>query len=278
MWASGQLAGLVFGHTWLHVDPADLAGVLGSRPHNLGDSALAWPAPAREVLPGPAGMYGAFTATTSATAATAGAVMRLWQRAGLGNPAAPGARVKPAAAVSATWASPRELRPLRVRRPQPGRVILGRTSGTFRRLLAGEDSHSVLVFGPPGSFKTTGLVIPAILEWAGPVLATSVKPDVIKATRAHREARGEVVVLDPLGASGLARARWTPLAFCSTWTGVQQTAATADLGALATAEHKYWKTLGQKLLAPLLFAAARDGRSMTDVLRWIDLREDNEIA
>src|SRR6266511_3302329 len=282
VWASGQLAGLAFGHTWLHLDPAQVAGVLWSLPHHLGDPALAWPAPAREALPGPAGMYGAFAATTAAAAGAAGGAMRLWQRAGLGSPTAPGARVKRPGAGSATWASPRELRPLRVRRPEPSRVILGRTGGLGCRLLAGEDCHSVLVFGPPDSFKTTGLVIPAILEWTGPVLTTSVKPDVIKATRAHRETHGEVVVLDPLGASGLPRARWTPLAFCRTWAGAQQTAATiaatADLGTLATAEHKYWKTLGQKLLAPLLFAAARDGRSMTDVLRWIDLREDNEVA
>jgi hypothetical protein len=94
------------------------------------------------------------------------------------------------------------------------------------------------------------VVISAILEWTGPVLATSVKPDVIKATRAHRERRGEVVVLDPLGSSGLAGARWTPLAFCRSWAGAQQLAATiahtADLGTLGTAERKDWKTLGQK--------------------------------
>jgi type IV secretion system protein VirD4 len=284
VWATGQLAGLVFGHTWLHLDPADVAGVLGSLPHHLGDPAMAWPAPAREVLPGPAGMYGAFTTTTATAAGAAGGVMRLWQRAGLGNPSAPGARAKRPAAGSATWATPRELRPLRVRRPQPGRVILGRTGGLAGRLLAGEDCHSVLVFGPPDSFKTTGLVIPTILEWTGPVLATSVKPDVIKATRTHRERRGEVVVLDPLGSSGLARARWTPLASCTTWVGAQQMAeviaqtADHDPRAIATADHKYWKTLGTKLLAPLLFAAALDGRAMTDVLRWIDLRDDNEVT
>jgi type IV secretion system protein VirD4 len=229
-------------------------------------------------------MYGTFTATTTAAAGVAGGVMRLWQRASLGSPTAPGARVKRPAAGSATWASPGELRRLRVRRPVPGRVILGRTSGALGRLLAGEDCHSVLVFGPPDSFKTTGLVIPAILEWTGPVLATSVKPDVIKATRAHRERRGEVVVLDPLGSSGLARARWTPLAACTTWAGAQQMAeviaqtADHDPRAIATADHQYWKTLGTKLLAPLLFAAALDGRSMTDVLRWIDLRDDHEVT
>jgi type IV secretion system protein VirD4 len=284
VWASGQLAGLVFGHSWLHLDPADVAGVLSQLPHHLGDPAMAWPATAREALPGAAGMYGAFTATTAAAVGAAGGVMRLWQRAGLGSPTAPGSRVKRPAAGSATWASPRELRPLRVRRPEPGRVILGRTSGLGGRLLAAEDCHSVLVFGPPDSFKTTGLVIPTILEWTGPVLATSVKPDVIKATRAHREARGEVVVLDPLGTSGLPGARWTPLAACGSWAGAQQMAEviahTADVGgrAVVTAEHKYWKTLGTKLLAPLLFAAATDRRSMTDVLRWIDLRDDNEVT
>jgi len=31
-------------------------------------------------------------------------------------------------------------------------------------------------------------------------------------------------------------------------------------------------------VAVALFAAARDGRSMVEVLRWIDLREDNEVA
>jgi type IV secretion system protein VirD4 len=284
VWATGQLAGLVFGHTWLHLDPADVAGILGSLPHHLGDPAMAWPAPAREVLPGPAGMYGTFTATTAAAAGAIGEAMRLWQRVGLGRPTAPGARVERPGAGSATWASPRELRRLRVRRPEPGRLILGRTNGPLGRLLAGEDCHSVLVFGPPDSFKTTGLVIPAILEWTGPVLATSVKPDVIKATRAHRERRGQVVVLDPLGTSGLARARWTPLAACKTWTGAQQMAeviaqtAGHDPRAIATADHKYWKTLGTKLLAPLLFAAALDGRSMTDVLRWIDLRDDIEVT
>jgi type IV secretion system protein VirD4 len=284
VWASGQLAGLVFGHTWLHLNPEEVAGVLGSLPHHLGDPAMAWPAAAEQVLPGPVGMYGAFTATTAAATGAAGRVMRLWQRAGLGSPTAPGARVKRPAAGSATWASPGELRRLRVRRPEPGRVILGRTSGAFGRLLAGEDCHSVLVFGPPDSFKTTGLVIPAILEWTGPVLATSVKPDVIRATRSHRERRGEVVVLDPLGSSGLARARWTPLATCKTWAGAQQMAevlaqtADHDPRAIATADHKYWKTLGTKLLAPLLFAAALDGRSMTDVLRWIDLRDDHEVT
>ena len=51
------------------------------------------------------------------------------------------------------WASGRELRLLFVRRPTPGRVIVGRTSrlaGLAKGgpLLASEDCHSVLIFGP----------------------------------------------------------------------------------------------------------------------------------
>jgi type IV secretory pathway TraG/TraD family ATPase VirD4 len=62
------------------------------------------------------------------------------------------------------WASGRELRLLTVRQLQPGRVILGRTPGAFGRLLAAEECHSVLVFGPTGSFKTSALVIPGVVE------------------------------------------------------------------------------------------------------------------
>jgi hypothetical protein len=51
-------------------------------------------------------------------------------------------------------------------------------------------------------------------------------------------------------AAAKTRRAWTPLAFCRSWAWAQQLAATiahfADLGTLGTAEHTYWKTLGQK--------------------------------
>jgi type IV secretion system protein VirD4 len=108
--------------------------------------------------------------------------------------------------------------------PESGRVILGRTPGLLGRLLAAEDCHSVLVFGPTGSYKTSALVIPAVLEWSGPLVATSVKPDLLRATLAHRARLGQVLVIDPLGASGVTAARWSPLASCGTWAGAQEMA------------------------------------------------------
>jgi type IV secretory pathway TraG/TraD family ATPase VirD4 len=73
--------------------------------------------------------------------------------------------------------------------------MLGRTPGVLGRLLAAEDCHSVLVFGPTGSYKTSALVIPAVLEWTGPLLATSVKPDLLRATMAHRARLGQGIQL-----------------------------------------------------------------------------------
>ena len=95
--------------------------------------------------------------------------------------------------TSARFATTRDLRGLLLRRPEPGRIILGRRRG---RLVAIERRHSLLVIGPPQTGKTAGLAIPAILEWPGPVLVTSSKPDILEVTRAARTTRGEIMVYD----------------------------------------------------------------------------------
>src|SRR6266498_3962558 len=51
VWASGQLAGLAFGHTWMHVSPADVAAIMWHLPHTWSDPAMAWPADVRPALP-----------------------------------------------------------------------------------------------------------------------------------------------------------------------------------------------------------------------------------
>jgi type IV secretion system protein VirD4 len=281
VWATGQVAGLAFGHTWLHIDPAELAGVLVHLREHLGDPQLAWPTDAQRALPGPVGMYASFTATTAAAGAAAGQVLRL---VGTGDRPRLGRPGRATRERSSTWARRGELRGLLVRHPQPGRLVLGRTGGLIGRLLAAEDCHSVLVYGPPGSHKTVGVVIPAMLEWDGPVVSTSVKPDVLHATLQERRAMGQVWVYDPLGVTGERSARWTPLASCGTWHGALTTAyflaQAADLGTgvATSAEHQYWTRAGVKFLAPMLLAAATSDRSMADVLAWVNLREDKEIT
>ena len=100
---------------------------------------------------------------------------------------------------------------------------------------------------------------------------------------AHRARLGQVLVIDPLGASGVKAARWSPLASCWTWAGAQQTAVQLANAIEQTPteeqrpEHRFWKTMGTKFLAPMLFAAATKGLSMAEVLHWLDSREDQEV-
>ena len=289
VWMTGQAAGLLFGHTWLHVDPADVANIMVHLPKVWHDPQLAWPATAQRALPGPVGMYATLAGTTSATVAAVGQALRLVHSvSGSGGRPALGRGSRHAVRKSSSWARSGELRGLYVDKPEPGRVILGRAIGLRRRLLAAEDCHSVMVFGPPGSYKTVGLVAPAILEWYGPLVSTSVKPDVLEATLRDRRRKGEVFIYDPLGATGLPTSQWTPLATCGTWSGALTTAyfmaQATDLGTTQSADHQYWTRAGVKFLAPMLHAAAVTDRTMADVLRWVNLREgfaedrEDEIA
>ena len=95
----------------------------------------------------------------------------------------------------------------------------------FKILLAVERGQSRLVVGPTQSGKTTGIAVPALVEWDGPVVATSVKTDLVDAAMGARRRRGPVLVYDPLRISGHSPARWSPLAESVTWPGAKRVAA-----------------------------------------------------
>lgn len=176
------------------------------------------------------------------------------------------------------WARARDLRPLRVRRPVPGRLTLGTLeSGP---LIAAEPRASLIVFGPTQTGKTSGLAVPAILEWPGPVVATSVKADLVRDTLSWRSGIGRVAVYDPTRVTGLEPTGWDPLEGCDDWRHAQRMAAwlcrTARTpGGLTDAD--FWYAAAAKLLAPLLLAASTSGRTMADVLRWVDTQEIAEV-
>src|SRR6266540_3583101 len=273
VWLVGQVAAVLFGaHNWLPVSLAEVAKVPFHLAKHPGDPRLAWPPSVRGMLPGPVGMYATLVLVLLIPAALASAVLGRrfrWDR-----------RLRE---HGAQWASRWRLRRLIVLGPRPGRITLGRRGGWWGRLLlAVESCHSVLCFGPPGSFKTAGLVIPAVLEWSGPVITTSIKPDVLRATLRRRLALGEVWVYDPLGLSGVPGAQWTPLAHCGTYTQARKVARTlaeaADVSGLREQDANYWTLLGAKLLGVLLFAAARSDRTMTDVARWVDVQDRDQVT
>jgi type IV secretion system protein VirD4 len=143
--------------------------------------------------------------------------------------------------------------------------------------VATEARHSVLVLGPTQSGKTTSLAIPAILEWHGPVVATSVKADLVADTARWRSSQGHCWVYDPTATAAVpTRHGWSPLSEAGTWAGAQRVASwlvesTPSKAGLTDAG--FWYAAGAKLLAPLLLAAARSGASMADVVAWTNLQE-----
>src|SRR6201999_1742178 len=115
----------------------------------------------------------------------------------------------------ARWAGGDELRALHGR-AHTGRLALGRSRG---RLLYAEQRHALIAFGPPQSGKSAGLAIPALLEWDGPAVASSIKTDLLGATLARRQGFGEALIFDPFQLSGVRSHTWSPLAGANTWDG-----------------------------------------------------------
>ncbi len=278
VWTVGQVAAVLFGaHHPMPLPAEEMAGVLWRLPGTLDDPAQAWPQSVRGMLPGPVGMYAALVLVVWGPVLAVGLLIRRLHPHRRAERKAKGAR----------WASLWQLRRLLVTGPRRGRIVLGRRDRwrdllLTKVLLAVEQCHSVLCFGPPGSYKTHALVIPAILEWQGPLVATSIKPDVLRATLAHRAALGEVWVYDPLGLSGVPAAQWTPLAYCGSYAKAKRVgrmlADAADVQGHQPDDATYWQLLGAKLLACVLYAAAGTGRTMADVARWVDVQDFDEVA
>lgn len=184
----------------------------------------------------------------------------------------------------ARWARRGDLRPLRVAAdgPPPGRLLLGVRPGVAGVTgLAAEPAQSLVVVGPTQSGKTTSLAVPAILEWQGPVLAASVKSDLLRHTLGTRTRRGRVWCIDPTGSTGARAATWSPLGGCREWREASRAASElcdAAKGEGTTADGEFWYATAGKLLAPLFVAAALDGRSMADVVRWVDTQDVGEVA
>ena len=144
--------------------------------------------------------------------------------------------------------------------------------------------RSTLVLGPPRSGKTSSLVIPNILLSDGPVVSTSTKPDVMRATALSRSSEGCAFLYDPSGEvecpPGVERVGWSPLTTARSWDAAVVTAdamvGATRLQGLRSGEH-HWTERASALLSTLIHAAALGEHPMRDVLRWID-RHDGSPA
>jgi type IV secretion system protein VirD4 len=282
LWLTGEVAAYVHSGKWPSITVAEMGRVVVNVPRHPLDPAAAWPKPARSLLPGPVLFWATFLVLLAVAvtawiylSAALRALRRRMGRVTVVQRAAPAPdRVSPAG-----WAKPQLFRDLYVRAPTPWRVTLGRVNG---RLVAAEPLQSVIALGSTQSQKTSGLTIPAVLEWDGPVLAACIKPDLIRSTIGRRWQRGEVYLYDPAGVTGMEANTWSPLARCETWEGAYRTAL-ALVGASRASGQAERDTEAipgatANLLAAMLLAAAISGRSMGDVLRWAQRQDRSEIT
>ena len=151
VWLAGAFGGILGGAGPVVLGPSQATGALARLPRHLGDPAAAWSASSRGDLPGRTGMTAALIAALVLVVVLAVAVLAAVQRARRGGH---GGRRR-----GARWARRGDLRELRVRRPERGRVILGRHEGA---LVAAEPRASVMVVAPAEAGKTTGLVVPRV--------------------------------------------------------------------------------------------------------------------
>ena len=265
-WLAGNIASLLAGSETLDIGLGEAARVVTRLPGTLDDPAHAWPAAVRDQLPGAVmilvALLVAFLVVFALVVGVVIAVMRMLAMRRPEN--------------GAQWARRQDLRSLHVQSAQRGRLVLGRHGG---QLLAAEPRASVMIIAPTQAHKTTGFVTPSILEWDGPVLATSVKGDLVHDTLAARSRVGDTRVFDPTGSTGYPTAAWSPVQASRTWEGARRTAARLleigqDEG--GSSDERFWRPAAARYLAPLLFAASRAQLAMGDVLAWIAATADEQ--
>ena len=74
-------------------------------------------------------------------------------------------------------------------------------SGGAGSWVLADPESAVMVLGPPRSGKTSAVMIPAVMGASGAVIATSTKPDVMRATVAARSEIGQAWLFDPAAQS-----------------------------------------------------------------------------
>jgi type IV secretion system protein VirD4 len=269
IWVWGGLAGILFGHGWPAVTSSQLPSIISRLPARLSDPSHAWPISVQADLPGPWGFYAALALVASAIGLPGFFLARTRSL----RPPAPGA----------SWARRGDLRSLRGRplarqRARHQRLALGRHHG---RLLRAEQRHALVAFGPPQSGKSSGLAIPALLEWEGPAVASSIKTDLLGTTLARRRSLGEVLVFDPFELGGAGSHTWSPLRGARTWDGALEVAwrlaAAGELDQRGVDGGDFWALAAEQRLAPLLYTAAATGAGMDAVVRWVYGQGEREL-
>ena len=158
---------------------------------------------------------------------------------------------------------------------KPAASDVGYRLGTCRgREVWASVEDSILLIGPPRSGKGLHVVIPAILDAPGAVIATSTRPDNLTATLRARKRSGPVAVFDPQHlAEGIpAGMRWSPVRGCedplTAMIRATGLASATGLSAGGVESGGFWEGKTRSALQTLLHAAALDHRPPSELFRW----------
>lgn len=271
VWAGAALAAQLGPPHPFAAGLGEAAVALRALPTHFSDPAAAWPDGPRQALPGPVVYWSCQALVVVGVAVSLWLLWRVFRRRGEQD----GLGVE----RSAYFARRRDLRRLAVSGPVNGRIVMGRVGG---QLVASETRTSICIVGPSGSFKTSGLCVPALLELGkggGAAIVASVKGDIYSVTHRRRESLGQVKVFDPTCVVVEKSATWSPLRAAHTVTGAQSAARSltdvAGKGGLENGD--FWMQSAKELLWPLLYVAAHTNGTMRDVVRWVTTHDRPQI-
>lgn len=258
---AGAVGGLLAGERWEVAPPEhwlDIAAGLSQRP---GEPGSAFPVGIPAAALGPVLFWVAFALVCGASAGIV--VFAVWVYRRLASQSSDRAR----------WAVRRDLSPMAVPDDparRQWRLVAGRHMQS-RTLLAAEDCISAVALGPNGSGKTTGLLVPNVLEWDGPVVMTTTKSQDVSLVLARRQALGPVWVVAPAGCPGVETSSWSPVDYSVDEESADRMAEwlCEASGMGADPKARPWITQARKLVKPLLLAANVSGEGINGFVRWL---------
>jgi hypothetical protein len=271
-WGTPLLAAWAHSGRFGNLGPIDALRALGDGRLLGPDPASAYPARFAAAMPGARGFW-----------LVGGLLLTLWLAAIGGFARAAEIRMS-RPAPDRRWWQLRGLRPhefgrfrtvpeLVVPGPSPDRLIVGHFARP-RAPLAITSSVQMAVLAAPRTGKSSGLVIPSLLEHEGPAVTTSVRTDIVEHTLGRRQRLGRVFVWDPFGPHSEA---WDLLQGCEDWEHALLVARWLGHARKAGEgiNQDYFDQEAEGLIAPYLHAAAlSENVTAADVYQWILDRDD----
>lgn len=152
--------------------------------------------------------------------------------------------------------------------------------------ITAEPRGAMLVIGPPGSGKSSAVLIPSIIAAPAALVASSIKVDLLNATAAVRGLLGTTWHFDPGGDqqqaySSIKPARWSPLVGLRTWDDARIRAnrmaePSRKQDSAQGGDGDHFIDRARDWVEVLLYAAALDNQPISRVAQWANRPDSKE--